>query len=144
MASGALNVWAGFDSLHQCQAKWSNLKAEMKMAIVSLNTRVDGVILGLPLAYLFWGSLLLQYADVTQKDNLWQTRLAIWCRGAKPTTYARTKSNLGGKRRKLQDSKPFCGEDFCGRVREFRRKLTTQLKAKAKRSKGCRVSMVFA
>lgn len=116
----------------------------MEIAIVSPNTRVDGVILGLPLTYLFGGSLLLQYAEVTQKDNLRQTRLAMWCRGAKPTTYARTKSNLGGKRRKLQGSKPFSGEDFCGRVREFRRKVTAQLMAKAKRSKGCRVSMVFA
>ena len=33
--------------------KRAKLKAAMKIAIVSLKTRVDGVMLGLPLVYLF-------------------------------------------------------------------------------------------
>ena len=53
----------------------------MKIAIVSLKTRVHGVMLGLLLVYLFWGSLLLQCGDVelnpgpTHKDSMRQTRL---------------------------------------------------------------------
>ena len=42
----------------------AKLKAAMKIAIVSLKSRVDGVMLGLLLVYLFWGSLLLQCGDV--------------------------------------------------------------------------------
>lgn len=61
--------------------KRAKLKAAMKIAIVSLKTRVDGVMLGLLLVYLFWGSLLLQCGDVelnpgpTHKDSMRQTRL---------------------------------------------------------------------
>ena len=39
--------------------KRAKLKVAMKIAIVSLKTRVDGDMLGLLLVYLFWGSLLL-------------------------------------------------------------------------------------
>ena len=61
--------------------KRAKLKAAMKIAIVSLKTRVDGVMLGLFLVYLFWGSLLLQCGDVDlkpgpkHKDSMRQTRL---------------------------------------------------------------------
>ena len=61
-------------------AKLSKLKGAMKIAIVSLQTTVDGVTLGLLLSYLFWGSLLLQCGDVEQNpgptDSMRQTRLA--------------------------------------------------------------------
>ena len=61
--------------------KRTKLKAAMKIAIVSLKTRVHGVMLGLLLVYLFWGSLLLQCGDMelnpgpTHKDSMRQTRL---------------------------------------------------------------------
>ena len=44
--------------------KRSKLKAAMKIAIVSLKTRVDVVLLGLLQVHLFWGSLFLQCGDV--------------------------------------------------------------------------------
>ena len=62
--------------------KRAKLKAVVKIAIVSLKTRVDGVMLGLLLVYLFWGSLLLQCGEVelnpgpTQKNNMRQTMQA--------------------------------------------------------------------
>ena len=67
-------------------AKRSKLKTATKTAIVSFKTKVDGVILGLPLSYLFWGSLLLQCGDVEQNpgptDNIRLTRLASESRAA--------------------------------------------------------------
>ena len=67
-------------------AKRSKLKAAMKIAIVILKSRVDGVTLGLLLSYLFWGSLLLQCDDVEQNpgptDNMRQTRLTSGSRAA--------------------------------------------------------------
>ena len=51
--------------------KRAKLKAVVKIAIVSLMTRVDGVMLGLLLVYLFWG-----------------TAPAMWRGRAKPRTHA--------------------------------------------------------
>lgn len=71
----------------------AKLKAAMKIAIVSLKSRVDGVMLGLLLVYLFWGSLLLQCGDVelnpgpTHKDSMRQTRLTS---GSNAATTERT------------------------------------------------------
>lgn len=62
----------------------------MRVTIFSLRTKTDGVVFGLLLSYLFWGSLLLQHGDIesnpgpgpgsgpgSQKsDNMRQTRLA--------------------------------------------------------------------
>ena len=66
--------------------KRSKLKAAMKLAIVILKPRVDGVTLGLLLSYLFWGNLLLQCGDVEQNpgptDNMRQTRLTSGSRAA--------------------------------------------------------------
>ena len=57
----------------------------MKIAIVILKSRVDGVTLGLLLSYLFWGSLL-QCGDVEQNpgptDNMRQSRLISGSRAA--------------------------------------------------------------
>lgn len=60
-------------------------KHAMRIAIVKLRRRVDGVTFGLLLSYLFWGSLLLQCGDIESnpgpnppqsKDKMRQTRLA--------------------------------------------------------------------
>ena len=72
----------------------------------------------------------------------------VHCLSSKPNSpviarcaFSKDKVKILKVKLKLQGSNIFIGEDFCARVRDIRRKLTPHLKAK--RNKGCRVSMVF-
>ena len=79
-----------YASLHQLHGEAVKAKAAMKIAIVSLRCKVDGVTRGLLPSYLFWGRLLLQCGDVEQNpgltDNMRQTRLTSGSRAANTET----------------------------------------------------------
>eukprot|EP00745_Piridium_sociabile_P000173 TRINITY_DN101275_c0_g1_i2.p1 TRINITY_DN101275_c0_g1~~TRINITY_DN101275_c0_g1_i2.p1 ORF type:complete len:124 (+),score=19.45 TRINITY_DN101275_c0_g1_i2:179-550(+) len=53
-----LPVYIGF------MFKRAKEKAALRIAIVTLRRRVDGVIFGMLLTYFFWGSLLLRCGDI--------------------------------------------------------------------------------